>query len=82
MDDSNLATVTLAAATRYKNGKLTFKPECVEEDKKEEKDKFTAKILKKIANETISMIQMEEDVCSNYPDNKLPILDLKVWIEI
>ena len=27
------------------------------------------------------MIQMEGDVCSNYEDEKLPILDLKVWTE-
>ena len=27
------------------------------------------------------MLQFEEDVCSNYADGKLPILDLKVWKE-
>ena len=81
VDDANSAVVPLEAGTRYENGRLVHKPEHVEEDKRIEKDKFTAEILRKIANEIISMIQMEEDVCSNYPDKRLPILDLKVWIE-
>ena len=33
------------------------------------------------ANSIIDCIQMEEDVKDNHPDGKVPILDLKVWVE-
>ena len=39
------------------------------------------KEIKKIANTIVQMIQVEEDCPSLHEDNKLPILDLKVWIE-
>ena len=37
-------------------------------------------MLTSIANSISPMIKMESDVCSKYPDGKLPIVDLKVWI--
>ena len=36
--------------------------------------------LRKMANSIHPMIQLEEDHQHNHPDNKLPILDLKVWM--
>ena len=33
------------------------------------------------ANSIIDCIQMEEDIKDNYPDGKIPILDLKVWVQ-
>ena len=43
-------------------------------------DKRTARILREIANGISPMIQMKEDVSSNHPAGRLPILDLEVWI--
>ena len=36
--------------------------------------------LRKMADSIHPMIQLEEDNRQNHPDNKLPILDLKVWV--
>ena len=81
VDDSNLAVIALELGTRFEDNRLVIRPELIEEDKKVERDKLTADILKKIANTIAEMIIMEEDVCSNYKDKKIPILDLKVWVE-
>ena len=82
VDDSNLAVIALELGTRFEDNRLVIRPELIEEDKKVARDKLTADILKKIANTIAEMIIMEEDVCSNYNDKKIPILDLKVWVEI
>ena len=37
--------------------------------------------MRTIANGIMECIQMEEDVGENYPDGKIHILDLKVWME-
>ena len=34
-----------------------------------------------IANTIMGMIEMEEDHCMNHEDRKVPILDLKVWVD-
>ena len=39
------------------------------------------KLLKNIANSLDDMIQMTVDFPSNHPDDKVPILDLKAWID-
>ena len=34
-----------------------------------------------MGNSILPMIQLEEDFPSNHSDGKLPILDLKVWVQ-
>ena len=41
----------------------------------------TARVLKEIANSVQDSIVMEEDHPSRNSDNKLPILDMKVWLD-
>ena len=36
--------------------------------------------IRKLSNSLLDFIVMEEDVPSNHPEKKLPILDLKVWM--
>ena len=36
--------------------------------------------IKDIANDIAPMIRMTVDVSSNYRENKVPILDVKVWL--
>ena len=43
--------------------------------------KRTGELCKSIADTISEMLQFEDDVGENYVDGKLPILDLKVWIE-
>ena len=38
-------------------------------------------LLRKIANNMIKMITWEEDHCNKYDDNKLPVLDVKMFID-
>ena len=37
--------------------------------------------LRKMADSIHPMIQIEEDYSSKHPDDKIPILDLKVWVK-
>ena len=48
---------------------------------KNDSDEETCEKLKAIANECVDDIIMEDDLPSRYPDSKLPILDMKVWLD-
>ena len=45
------------------------------------KDERSMKLFKCLADTIHSSIKVEVDYCSNHGDRKLPILDLKVWVE-
>ena len=38
-------------------------------------------MIKDIGNTIMKMIQLEEDIPGNYVDKKVPILDIKCWME-
>ena len=80
IDDINAIFDILKPGTEYKDGKIVYNPEKVEEDSKLPDDKRTMEIVKKIANDIEGMIKMTVDVPSNYEDEKLPVLDTKVWL--
>ena len=44
-------------------------------------DEETCAKLKDIANECLDNIIMEDDLPSRHPDSRLPILDMKVWLD-
>ena len=44
-------------------------------------DQYTFNIIKDVANSIHPNIQMEVDTPSNHMDGKLPVLDLKMWLE-
>ena len=52
-----------------------------ETDDGKEKDERTMEKLKEVGNSIHRSIQLEADYPSNYEDRKLPILDVKVWLE-
>ena len=81
VDDTNMATWALPPGTRVKGGKLTILQEHVEEDWLVPEDRRTASIIREVANQISGMIQVKEDVPSNHPTGKLPILDLEVWVQ-
>ena len=60
---------------------MVLEEEKVSEDEETPPDIRTARELRKMANTISTMVQMEEDTPSKHDDHKLPILDLKVWIE-
>ena len=82
VDDVNLAIIPPPPGTRFVEGELKLCPEFVESDKNEGVDMTSSKIMKCIADSVSSMLIFELDVCSNYRDKRLPILDLKVWPHI
>ena len=82
VDDTNIVTIPQKLGIRYKNGALVYSREAEEEDKQQDRDRVAASLLKNIADEIVPMLKFEEDVCSKYDDGKLPILDLKVWMEV
>ena len=47
-----------------------------------DKDERAVVILRHIANSIIHCIQMEADWSSRNQDKKIPILDMKVWLDI
>ena len=53
----------------------------VKEITMEEKEKETTQKIKEIGDSIHESIVLETDCPSNHNDNKLPILDLKVWLE-
>ena len=50
-------------------------------EEEEEMDEYNIKMIQKIGNEIHPSIELEVDCPSMHDDRKLPILDLKVWIE-
>ena len=65
---------------RFFDGKLSIQVEQIQEDNNLPPDLRTARLLRNVANSIVPMIKMKEDVGSNHPSGKLPILDLEVWV--
>ena len=87
IDDQNLAGKPLKPGTRWVEGPWSsgLGMMRVIEDKVEEDNQVPAAVrtmteLRKMADSIHPMIQLEEDHCHNHQDQKLPILDLKVWV--
>ena len=80
IDDVNGVFKSIKPGTEYKDGKLIFNEEKAKDDWNLPEDKVTMDIVKDIANDIDDMILMTVDIPSNYSDNKVPMLDIKVWI--
>ena len=81
VDDSNAATDEVPLGARFENGKVKIKKNKVEEDRQVPGDVRTARLVQEIANGICNFIKMEIDCPSMNPDNKVPILDLKVGVQ-
>ena len=62
------------------DGKLAILDEEIEGDRRLPADFRTARLLREIANTVIPMVKIKEDVPTNHPSGKVPILDLEVWV--
>ena len=81
IDDQNQAVEGCQPGLRYVDGRLEIQQNKVEEDHQVGTEKSTAKLMRTIGDSITPMIKLEEDVPSNHEDNRLPILDLIVWVE-
>ena len=81
VDDELKVTYEIKPGVRYIDNKLIMDPSQVEIDLRVPGDLRTFKVLQEIGNSIIECIDLEIDVPSSNLDNKLPVLDVKVWIE-
>ena len=79
IDDSNQVVKVPQRGYIYdvNQKKLVYDELQIGEENDEER---VAKMLKVIANEVMSGIEMESDFPTNNSDEKMPILDMKVWM--
>ena len=82
VDDMNIVFHPLPPGTRWckEERKMIVMHDKLEEDNEVPKDKRSMNEMRKMANTICPIIQMEEDFPSRNKDQKLPILDLKVWV--
>ena len=82
VDDVNIVCKAIEAGTGYENGQLTTTAIPTREEAEEPSDKRTMSLIKLIANDIHPSMKVEIDFPSNHEDDKMPILDLKVWLEV
>ena len=82
VDDTNKAIIPPPLGSRFINGELQIDPILAVEDEARPRDKVVGTLLRSVANSISPMLQFEDDVPSNHEDGRLPILDLKVWVEV
>ena len=81
VDDTNLAGRQTEPGTRYNNGMLMVTDEAKNEDEGVPADERTMKVLQTIANSVHQSIRMTIDYPSRHQDGKVPMLDVKKWIQ-
>ena len=82
VDDTNICTKETPVGARYEQGRITITEESRTEDEDMPNDERTMKLLQTIANTIHASIRMTIDYPSKYRDKKVPMLDLKLWIDI
>ena len=81
VDDINLAMEAIGKEYEYHDGELKIRSAQKQTNEIENDDKRTFEIIQEIGNDIHHSIQLTTDVPSNNEDGKVPILDLKCWIE-
>ena len=81
VDDINIAAKATVPGLRYVEGKIITDTTKVVEDKKRAPDERTMELIRQVGDDIYPSIKLEVDYPSKHPDKKLPILDLKVWVE-
>ena len=79
--DINVATQATPLGMRYKDGKMFVDDQLVREDTAMSADERTMMIVKEIGDDIHPSIRLDVDYPSKHQDNKIPILDMKVWVE-
>ena len=81
-DESNLQKATPKGATfNPRKREIIITEEQLEKDREVKSDRRTANLMTKIANSIDPSIVMEASVPSDFIENKLPLLNCKVWLE-
>ena len=88
VDDGNLAGKPLAPGKRWLvgpwanalGGRMVMMEDKIQDDLEVPADARTMREIRKMGDSINQMIQLEEDFPSKSDDQKMPILDLKVWV--
>ena len=81
VDDTDQLVIPPPAGTRYLDGRLKINQETIESDKDRPRDAVAGELIQTIADSVSPMIKVTIDVCSNHDDRKMPVLDVKQWLE-
>ena len=80
VDEVNGVFESLKPGTLFENGTLRFDLHKYEVDKNKSPDVVTMEVVRDIANSIDGMIVMTVYAPSNHEDKKVPMLDVKVWL--
>ena len=81
VDDVNIAMPPTEPGLRYQDGAIIREENLVLHDTGLPEDLRTMLLYKSIANDIHPSTQVEVDCPSKHDDNRMPLLDLKVWVE-
>ena len=81
VDDVNVIMTETTPGLRFNGDRLVSSEDSIEEDRGVEADERAMRLFQAIANSIHSSVEMEIDCPSRHRGEKLPILDLRVWIE-
>ena len=81
VDDINNIMTPPKLGVRFDGNKLIEDERSLEEDQVLDADERTMRLFQSVANSIHPSIEVEIDCPSRHHDGKLPILDVKVWIE-
>ena len=81
VDDSNLLSRPVEPGRTYNGTEIVTDRELEISDRNKPADEITMRLMCEIGNSIHESIQLTKDYPSNNPDNKIPILNLKVWTE-
>ena len=81
VDDINIIMQKIDPGTKYENEFFINCDTIIDEGEVKEDDKRTMLLVKEIGDNISNSISLEIDYPSNNNDRKIPILDMKVWIE-
>ena len=80
VDDVNGTFQPVGVGMEFVDGELRYNTNKAIADEEINEDERTMKIVRDIANSIDSMIKMTIDYPTNHADLKVPMLDVKVWI--
>ena len=80
VDDVNYGLLPTPPGATYVNGELHIEEAMVVQDSAVPADERTMKIVTAVGNSIHESTQLEYDCPSMHDDGKMPILDLKVWV--
>ncbi|KAL9979769.1 hypothetical protein ACROYT_G017480 [Oculina patagonica] len=81
VDDITVAAKATVPGLRYVEGKIVMDTTKVEEVEKRASDERTMELIRQVGDDIHPSIKLEVDYPSKHSDKKLPIFDLKVWVE-